>query len=369
MPEIYNIKPISCGRTSLPVLTVALYLDFTVANKNKLVRLKALDNCLRNRFRKYTLKDLIEACSEALCEYEGVYKGIGQRSVQKDLSDMRSGKFGYVAPIVCEEGIYYYSDRNFSISNSPLTEDDYQTIRNSLAVLEHFSELGQLEALRQVEEKLQRVLSTKKGDERSYIQFEKTEYPAAEKWLSKLLVYTKSQQGLTLSYQPFTYDTPAPFHTFPLLLKEYNGRWFLIGYNHDYCSLQNFPLDRIMDVQLNHGLSIPENAPELLSQLDHLIGVSIPATGIETVTFRISPSRRKYIETKPLHRSQKLVDDLNSIFQLEVGVNVELKARLMSFGSELVVQKPEHLKESMRMSFAESLNFYDPEAEQRLIPQ
>ena len=118
---------------------------------------------------------------------------------------MRSGKFGYKAPIVCEDGIYYYNDRNFSISNSPLTEDDYQTIRSSLAVLEHFSELGQLEALRQVEEKLQRLLSTKKGDERSYIQFEKTEYPAAEKWLSKLLVYTKSQQGLTLSYQPYTH--------------------------------------------------------------------------------------------------------------------------------------------------------------------
>ncbi|SFG28421.1 helix-turn-helix transcriptional regulator [Pontibacter chinhatensis] len=340
-----------------------------MANKNKLVRLKVLDGCFRNKFRRYTLEDLINECSEALEEYEGVYKGISKRSVQEDMKDMRSGKFGYEAPIVCEEGYYFYSDRSFSITNTPLTKEDYEAIRSSLAVLEQFSELGQLEALRQVEEKLQRVLSTKKGDARSYIQFEKTEYPAAEKWLSRLLGHTRAQQGLTLSYQPYSYEAPADFPTFPLLLKEYNGRWFLIGYNHTYNSQQNFALDRIIAIKQNNALVAPEHAEELLSQFKHLIGVSVPATGIETVIFRITPSRRKYIETKPLHSSQRLLDDANCIFELKIGVNVELKARLMSFGSELVVLEPEHLKESMRTSYAESLNSYNAEAEQKLLPQ
>ncbi|EJF11929.1 YafY family protein [Pontibacter sp. BAB1700] len=331
-----------------------------MANKNKLVRLQALDACLRNKYRRYTLNDLIEACSEALYEYEGVQKGISKRSVQEDIKDMRSGKFGYIAPIVCEDGIYYYSDPSFTISNSPLTDDDYKAIQNALAVLEQFSELGQLEALRQVEAKLQQSLSVGTADAKhTYIEFEKTEYPAAEKWLSRLLPYVKSRQGLTLTYQPFIHEAPNSYETTALLLKEFNGRWFLVGYNHKYNNLQNFALDRLHDAQPNNSLPTPADADELLHQLKHLIGVSVPATGIEQVVFRISPFRRKYIETKPLHSSQRLVDDASHTFALQVGVNVELKAKLLSFGAELEVLEPEHLRESLREEFEESLVGYN----------
>ena len=40
-------------------------------NKNALIRYKTIDQCLRNRQRKWSLEDLIEACSDALYEYEG----------------------------------------------------------------------------------------------------------------------------------------------------------------------------------------------------------------------------------------------------------------------------------------------------------
>ena len=36
------------------------------ANKNALIRYKTIDNCLRNRYRRWTLDDLVEACSDAL---------------------------------------------------------------------------------------------------------------------------------------------------------------------------------------------------------------------------------------------------------------------------------------------------------------
>lgn len=41
------------------------------ANKNELLRYHTLDGCLRNRYRRYTLEDLVEACSDALAEAEG----------------------------------------------------------------------------------------------------------------------------------------------------------------------------------------------------------------------------------------------------------------------------------------------------------
>ena len=41
------------------------------SNKNALIRYKTLDKCLRNQYKKYTLEDLINECSEALFEFEG----------------------------------------------------------------------------------------------------------------------------------------------------------------------------------------------------------------------------------------------------------------------------------------------------------
>ena len=60
-------------------------------NKNALIRYRTLDNCLRNRYRKWTLEDLIEACSDTLYEYEGIEKGVSKRTVQADIQIKNNG--------------------------------------------------------------------------------------------------------------------------------------------------------------------------------------------------------------------------------------------------------------------------------------
>ena len=67
------------------------------ANKNALLRYKTIDNYLRNRQRRWTLQDLVDACSDALYDFEGIRKGISTRSVQLDIQMMRSDKLGYNA--------------------------------------------------------------------------------------------------------------------------------------------------------------------------------------------------------------------------------------------------------------------------------
>ena len=68
------------------------------ANKNALIRYKTIDNCLRNRYRRWTLDNLVEACSDALYDMEGITKGVCARTVQMDIQIMRSDKLGYNAP-------------------------------------------------------------------------------------------------------------------------------------------------------------------------------------------------------------------------------------------------------------------------------
>ena len=106
------------------------------ANKNALIRYKTIDRCLRNRFRRWTIDDLTEACSEALYDMEGILKGVSVRTVQGDLQIMRSDKLGYNAPIEVYDRIYYrYAEPDYSISDMPLTEDDCLLLKEAVELL------------------------------------------------------------------------------------------------------------------------------------------------------------------------------------------------------------------------------------------
>lgn len=106
------------------------------ANKNALIRYKTIDRCLRNPYRRWTIDDLVEACSDALYDMEGIVKGVSLRTVQGDLQIMRSDKLGYNAPIEVYDKIYYrYADPDYSISDTPLTEDDCTLLHHAIQLL------------------------------------------------------------------------------------------------------------------------------------------------------------------------------------------------------------------------------------------
>ena len=106
------------------------------ANKNALIRYKTIDRCLRNRYRRWTLDDLVDACCDALYDMEGITKGVCTRTVQMDIQIMRSDKLGYNAPIEVYNRIYYrYADPDYSITEMPLSVDDCKLIKEAIALL------------------------------------------------------------------------------------------------------------------------------------------------------------------------------------------------------------------------------------------
>ena len=106
------------------------------ANKNALIRYKTIDRCLRNRYRRWTIENLVDACSDALYDMEGISKGISLRTVQGDIQMMRSDKLGYNAPIeVYDQRYYRYADPQYSITDMPLSEDDFLLIKRAVDLL------------------------------------------------------------------------------------------------------------------------------------------------------------------------------------------------------------------------------------------
>lgn len=97
---------------------------------------------------------------------EGITKGISKRTVQGDIQIMRSDKLGYNAPIeTYGNGYYRYSDPDYSISDTPLTDDDYLLVVRTIKLIgkyNKYNEKGELsdlnDALTKVKDKLSLML-------------------------------------------------------------------------------------------------------------------------------------------------------------------------------------------------------------------
>lgn len=124
------------------------------ANKNALIRYRVIDQCLRNRYKRWTI----------------IRKGVSLRTVQSDIQMMRSNKLGYNAPIeVYEQKYYRYADPNYSIDKALLEEKDIRLIEKAIALLER--EEGQFEsseltlALKQVKKVLLKYFYFRESEE------------------------------------------------------------------------------------------------------------------------------------------------------------------------------------------------------------
>ncbi len=129
------------------------------ANKNALIRYNTIDKCLRNRYRRWTIEDLVDACSDALYEMEGITKGVSMRTVQGDIQIMRSDKLGYNAPIEVYENKYYrYANPDYSIRETKLSEEDYELVEKAVNLIARVEKNKDATELGKVLQQLKRKL-------------------------------------------------------------------------------------------------------------------------------------------------------------------------------------------------------------------
>lgn len=322
-------------------------------NRNALIRYKTIDDCLRRRNRRWTLEDLIDACSDALYEYEGIDKGISKRTVQMDIQMMRSDKLGYNAPIEVYENKYYrYSDPDYSITNSPLTEDDMKLMGETVEMLRQFGGFSAFSGMEDVLGRLEDHVSAIRHKRRPVILLEKNDDLKGLKFIDPLYKAILAKKPIKIIYKSFKARDMQKFIFSPFFLKEFRNRWFVYGRKKDAGMLFNLALDRIHEIGDAPGERYLEN-PDINPNtfFDNIIGVTKNINDkAYCVRFWAAPEQVPYIETKPLHKSQFVVErneDGSAIFQMEVVLNYELEKDLLGFGEGVQVLAPRFLVHKM----------------------
>lgn len=331
-------------------------------NKFALIRYKTIDSCLKNRFRKWTLDDITEAVADALYEYEGVTKGISKRTIQLDIQNMRSEKLGYNAPIIVTDKKYYsYEDKNYSITNTPLTKQDVETLSEVVEVLKQFKGFSYFNELSTMVTKLEDKLYTQKNKGKSFIDFEKNELLKGIQFIDPLHRAIVTKQSLEITYKSFKANEPSSFIFFPYLLKEYRNRWFILGMTQKHKEILNLALDRIESFKMSNEKYVlaPVNVNEFYSDT---IGVTkMRNQEVIKAIFKILKKDTPYVITKPLHHSQKKVKETNDwiFFSIEVVWNFELEREFLGFGEQLKVVGPNKLKMRLESRLKKSIKNYE----------
>lgn len=315
-------------------------------NKLALIRYKTIDDCLKNRFRKWTLEDLIEACSEALYEYEGVTSGVSRRTIQLDIQNMRSEKLGYNAPIIVVDRKYYsYEDKNYSITNIPITKQDLGTLNEVLHVLKQFNGFGYFQELNGMVTRLEDKLYKQQNKGKSYVDFEKNELLKGLNHIDPLIKSIVHKKVIEIEYQSFKARVSQNIVFNPYLLKEYRNRWFLLGSNKKG-TVMLLALDRIKNFSENEKEKYQKPGFDVSTYFNNVIGVTKgvlqkPIKVILIATYETMP----YILTKPLHSSQTILKEIPEgvIFSIEVVWNFELEREILGFGDQLKVFGPRRL--------------------------
>ena len=118
-------------------------------NKHAVIRYQALDTCFSNKYRKFFIDDLVDACNKALEEFyypkeneekdESFY--VKKRTIFNDIAYMESSK-GWNAPIERvydgRKCYYRYQDPNFSIIKKELSNDELDLLDDAIVMLSRF---------------------------------------------------------------------------------------------------------------------------------------------------------------------------------------------------------------------------------------
>ena len=333
-------------------------------NKNAQLRYQILDRCFSNFNRKYTFDDLLEEVNDRLYDMNGTRVSV--RQLRQDMENMTYRP--YNAPIVSypmgfgKKHYYRYSDPEFSIFKSSLSEEEISNLRSTIDMLGRYRGIPSNAWLEEVISNLEYRFGIKSNSE-NVIEFDQNEQLKGLEFLSDLIDATVNHQPLSILYRTYKgKELNTVFH--PYYVKQYNNRWFLFGLEESkkYGNyITNKALDRIVKFAPDNNTAfIPNTEINFKEFFKDIVGVTIPEDHPtpERVVLRFEESRFPYIVSKPIHSTQKVVDESEHTIALFLRPNKELEAQIFSFGPQVEVLEPDWLRKQVSKRIEESMQNY-----------
>lgn len=260
-------------------------------------------------------------------------------------------------------GYKYNPEKPYSLLTG-LDDTPLGTLNELLAVIRQLQHTKELQGLEKVLLSLEQQVSIVKGNPNPLITFEEAELTGKE-YLDKL--YQLIHQGVFVRflYKGFEMSHAEWVIAMPLQLREYNNRWFLIGWAADKTGkiiIQNFPIDRFQSPPAHTIASFeyPKQV-DLKAHFKNVVGITKKGRKA-TVKLKFHDAiRLQYVLTKKIHPSQSTFqdpDDQKTILVMNVICNNELTSKILEFGGDVEILEPDFLREKIKKHLQAALKHY-----------
>lgn len=311
-------------------------------DRQVLLRYQVLNKCFRNRYKEYTIDDLVDECNKALRRIDK--PDVSKRTIQKDINTLEAD-YHIVLDERLRQGrkrLYRYADTNYTMPLYRMNDAERNKIEDAIYVLKQFEGEPLYDWVRTILMQVEGGLFDE--DTSPVVSFQSNLDLKGLEHFSKLLQAILTKRVLKLKYTPYG-KAQLTVTIYPYYLKEYNDRWYLIAQVKGYDSYAHYALDRIDGYE---EVAIPYKEPDIDfdEYFDDVIGVTVPEEEAQDIVLRIGKPRFEYIRTKPLHLSQRIIEenDVFAVININVKVNKELEALVLSLGNDIDVLSPEHFR-------------------------
>jgi len=318
-------------------------------NKTALGRYKVIDGLLRNSMRRYpTMDDIIEACEQKLDYIPS------RETIQKDISFMkRPFPEGFDAPIQfnrVHQG-YQYTDPDYTLSGVTLQPEERDALNEAVEVIRAIGGSRISDKFSHVVEKiLSASLESSHAEQLPILQ---TMIPPRSRGYEYFdLLYAACKEHIPVSFIHFSYQSRQFKHVLlhPFLIKEFDNRWYVIGYSEKHEAARAFGFDRISFPYLVKKAFVKVGDAIKKDYLQNIYGVyPLRTPEVETVGIGADELITQYFQAYPIHESQQMVKRSSgrSTITLHLIPSMELARFILSHGNHISIREPLWFREQV----------------------
>ena len=184
--------------------------------------------------------------------------------------------------------------------------------------------------------------------------------PSGSDHLKTILDAMKDYQSIEITYRPFKHSHGYTFAIDPYCVKLHENRWYVLGKN-NRDEIRVYGLDRLEEAHiLDKNFVLPKGF-DASGFFAPFYGV---ATGYDVqpqrIVIRANEIHKYYMNTLPLHDSQKLLEDCGEYadFELVLAPTYDFVMKLLQFGSMIEVISPDSLRRTMKGWISDMFELY-----------
>lgn len=185
--------------------------------------------------------------------------------------------------------------------------------------------------------------------------------PSAHNHLATLLEAMKENRVVTITYCGFNKTKSYKFPIEPYCVKLFENRWYILAHNVQYDDIRIYGLDRIEDLAITDDtFKLPKDFFASDYFFNYYGIVTDKNIKAQHIVIRVYHDHIPYINSLPLHRSQRLLEDNGEYadFELFLAPTYDFIMRLLHVGAMVEVISPASLRKTMRGWISEMYNLY-----------